>query len=166
MFRRVKCLVALALLSLAACHSSAEPERSSAAQPSAVPASKPEIVAGPTAQPVGPFVVSQIAKARGAHEQVVVYVGAKWCEPCQRFHAALVAGQLDSELAGVRFITYDLDESGAELKTAGYTSQMIPLFDLPGPDGRGTARKISGSIHGPGAVDEIMPRLLRLIAGK
>lgn len=162
----MKVLLAFALVPLAACHSSAGPGGTSRAQPSAVRVSKPEIIAGPATRPVAPFVVSQMARARADHEKVVVYVGATWCEPCRRFHAALAAGRLDAQLSGVRFVTYDLDQSGAELKAAGYTSHMIPLFDLPGPDGRGTARKISGSIHGPGAVKEILPRLLRLIAEK
>lgn len=164
MLGRMKFLWVLALFALAGCHSSSRPERASGAAPSAAPATKPQIVVGPAAQPVAPFIRSEMAKARHARQKVVVYVGATWCEPCRRFHAALAAGQLDRQLAGLRFVTYDLDRSGAALQAAGYTSRMIPLFDLPGPDGRGSARKISGSIHGPGAVDEILPRLLRLIA--
>src|SRR5262245_24091129 len=58
---------------------------------------KPAVVAG--AVPVAAFVSEQLALAP-AKGVTLVSVGASWCEPCQRFHRALAAGELDAGLAG------------------------------------------------------------------
>ncbi len=129
--------------------------------------SRPQMVEGPTnVDSVAPFVRAQLSSARREKQRVVVYVGATWCEPCQRFHKALASGQLDKQLAGLRFVDFDLDQSGKALAAAGYTSNYIPLFAVPAEDGSDSGRQIAGSIKGPGAVDQIMPRLRGLLAGK
>lgn len=102
-------------------------------------------------------------EAQASGQRLLVYVGATWCEPCQRFHQAVEEGRLDGQLPPVRFLEFDLDEDGDRLKAAGYRSRMIPLFAVPGPDGRGSGRQIEGSIKGEGAVAEISPRLRRLM---
>ena len=121
---------------------------------------KPVFIQG--AVPVAPFVAEQSLLAGDA--RVVVYVGASWCEPCQRFHRALAAGTLDDALRGVRFVEYDSDVAKAELRAAGYHSQLIPLFALPKADGRASDRRQEGSIKGEGAVQNILPRLQALLA--
>ncbi len=68
-----------------------------------------------------------------------MYVGAPWCEPCQVFHQALVAGELDRELSGVRFVEFDLDRDAEPLRAAGYAAPMIPLFALPEASGRASS---------------------------
>jgi thiol-disulfide isomerase/thioredoxin len=119
----------------------------------------------PGAQPVAPFVAEQLLAAPA--QRTLVYVGASWCEPCRRFHDAVQAGELDTELRGVRFIEYDFDVAKDALAADGYTSRLIPLFAVPAPDGRASARAISGSIKGEGAVrDNILPRLQGLLAGE
>ncbi|HEX2675210.1 MAG TPA: thioredoxin, partial [Polyangiales bacterium] len=85
-------------------------------------------------------------------------------EPCQRFHHALEAGELDQQLQGTRFIDYDLDTYKAQLDADGYSSRLIPLFAVPQPDGRAGDRRIEGSIKGEGAVGNLVPRLRALIA--
>ena len=95
-------------------------------------------------------------------------VGAEWCEPCRRFHAAVAEGRLDAVFPGLVFLELDLDRDGARLLEDGYGSRLIPLFALPGPDGRASAdptQRFEGSIKGEGAVDEITPRLRRLLGG-
>jgi hypothetical protein len=93
-----------------------------------------------------------------------VYVGATWCEPCRRFHDALRAGELDGQLSGVRFLEYDSDVDRAALSGAGYVSKLIPLFNVPKPDGTASERRIEGSIKGPTAVrDNLLPRLKALL---
>ncbi len=99
-----------------------------------------------------------------APARVLVYVGATWCEPCRRFHAAAEAGQLDGELSGVRFLTFDLDRDRERLAQAGYRPDYIPLFALPAADGRASARSVQGSIKGDGAVGNIVPRLRGLLS--
>ncbi len=130
-----------------------------------VQAPKPEIVRGPSnGAPVDLFVKAEIERAGPEKRDVVVYVGAKWCEPCVRFHDALVAGELDAELPGVRFLEFDFDTDQAALAAAGYQSKLLPLFVAPIDDGRGSTNAISGSIKGAAAVAEITPKLKALIA--
>lgn len=158
----------LFLLALPACKSSdPAPAPSMSAEPVRAAPSRPQIVDGPgNVASVASFIHAQVASARREHQRVLVYVGATWCEPCRRFHKALASGQLDKQLAGVRFIVFDLDQSGKALARDGYTSNYIPLFAVPAEDGRDSGRQIAGSIKGPGAVDQIMPRLRRLLAGE
>ncbi len=105
----------------------------------------------------------ELAVAKKERRDLVVYVGATWCEPCQRFHAAVARGELDDALAGLTLIELDFDRDGDRLAKAGYVSQYLPLFAIPGPDGRSSGRHLEGSIKGEGAVAEIAPRLKRLL---
>jgi thiol-disulfide isomerase/thioredoxin len=120
---------------------------------------KPSIVHGQV--PVAAFVAEQLQHSHGT--TTLVYVGASWCEPCQRFHRALEAGELDTTLPGLQFIEFDYDTAKAELDADGYSSKLIPLFALPNPDGRASSHSIEGSIKGPAAVDNIVPRLQQLL---
>ncbi|MEM7158828.1 MAG: thioredoxin [Myxococcota bacterium] len=99
------------------------------------------------------------AKAKTDERQLVVYVGASWCEPCMDFHHAVERGELDEALAGVRFVEFDSDRDGARLRDAGYGGRLIPRFVVPGPDGRSSERRIEGGIKGEGSVAHIMGRL-------
>src|SRR6185503_1223882 len=67
---------------------------------------KPSLVPGEV--PVAEFVAREVARAP-ENGVTLVSVGASWCEPCQRFHRSLEAGELDAELRRFRFIEYDLD---------------------------------------------------------
>lgn len=112
------------------------------------------------------FVAAQRAKATAQRATLVVYVGASWCEPCQRFHDALKAGELDASLSNLHFLEFDHDRAKGALAAAGYTSRMIPLFALPNPDGTASGQQIEGSIKGPTAVSQnLLPRLRELLAG-
>lgn len=136
--------------------------------------SRPRFVRGPTGgADIASFVREKLAEASAAQKagnggftRVLVYVGATWCEPCHYFHDAVTAGKLDRELQGVLFVEFDLDQDRDALARAGYASRMIPLFALPDAAGRGTERRIFGSIKGPGATANIMPRLQKLLAGE
>lgn len=104
------------------------------------------------------------ARAKADGRDVVVYVGAKWCEPCQRFHKAAEAGALDADFPTLTLLEFDLDEDRERLVTAGYVSEYIPLFALPAADGRASGKQFSGSVKGDGAVANISPRLRALLA--
>jgi thiol-disulfide isomerase/thioredoxin len=123
---------------------------------------KVELVVAPPGD-VAQLVIKELQSGARTGQQVLVYVGATWCEPCQRFHAAVEAGELDRQFPNLRLITFDLDRDGERLATAGYVSQYIPLFALPGPDGRASARKVEGSVKGDSAVAQIAPRLQALL---
>ena len=97
---------------------------------------------------VAALVRTTAARVAAQHRRLVVYVGATWCEPCQQFHAAAAAHELDRELPDVTFLVFDFDRDELALNAAGYTSQLIPLFALPGPDGRAGPKRVSGGMHG------------------
>jgi thiol-disulfide isomerase/thioredoxin len=140
----------------AASASAASPRASASAQVQSIGAGDGEVAA---------LVKAEAAKARAEGLATVVYVGATWCEPCRYFHEALAKGALEGKLPKVRFVEFDLDRDEARLKAAGYGTEYVPLFVVPEDDGRGGTRRIAGSIKGPGAVDEITPRLKALLGG-
>lgn len=111
------------------------------------------------------IVARNVEQASKDGRTVIVYVGATWCEPCQRFHNAATAGELEgSGLPPIRILEFDLDRDGERLGAAGYGSKMIPLFAVPGKDGRDSGARIEGSIKGSGAVSNIVPRLRALLS--
>jgi thiol-disulfide isomerase/thioredoxin len=148
-----------------ACESKPAPQERTKEQepttPMATAGSKAKPHFEPGKLPVSAFVAERIA-ARRANAVTVVYVGATWCEPCQRFHRALAAGELDAELGDVEFIDYDFDVAHEGLNAAGYRSKFIPLFALPKSDGSSSGRQIEGGIKGDGTVDDILQRLQEL----
>lgn len=150
-----------ALLALAACGRPEAPQPPQAPAPAPAAAPRPQLVPmNPGAQPVD----AAVRAAMGAPgRDVVVYVGASWCEPCTRFHDAVASGALDATFPTLTLLEFDLDRDRAALEAAGYGSRMIPLFAIPGPDGRGTDRRIQGGVKGEGAVDNIVPRLRELL---
>ena len=123
-----------------------------------------EMVAAPAGGDVPTAVKRELERAQRDGRQLLVYVGATWCEPCQRFHRAAAEHKLDRDFPSLRLLEFDNDRDGGRLAMAGYASQFIPLFARPGTDGRGTGRQIEGSVKGDGAVDQIVPRLRGLLA--
>lgn len=116
---------------------------------------------------VEPFIQEQSRRSRNAGARTLVYVGASWCEPCQRFHAAVERGELDALLAGTNLVEFDDDRHSAALHRAGYAFEFIPVLAIPDADGRSSGRLLSGSIAGPAAVDgNIVPRLQALLDGR
>mgnify|MGYP000176151919 CR=1 FL=1 len=115
------------------------------------------------ADDVPSFVHAEMAKARAQNRALLVYIGAVWCEPCQRFHRAAEAGTLDAKFSDLTLVEFDLDRDGVRLGMAGYAPGYIPFFGVPNEDGRWSGQGISGSIKGEGAVDDIVPRLETLL---
>jgi thiol:disulfide interchange protein len=162
----------LGLLALSGCNGR-RPEKSAAAKsvtaaPVARSHAKPQLAHRSQPQaPLEQFVQQHVEEADASGMRVLVYVGAKWCEPCQRFHKALESGQLDEVLAGTQFVEFDSDRDAAELRAAGYASKYIPLFSVPDQSGHASGRAIEGSIKGDAAVRrDLVPRLLALLDGK
>ena len=106
-----------------------------------------------------------LTQAHADGRTLLVYVGAKWCEPCQRFHHAVEKGELDAAFPRLSILGFDADRDATVLGAAGYTSRLIPLFALPRDDGRASGKQIEGSVKGEAAVNEITPRLRNLISG-
>jgi hypothetical protein len=129
-----------------------------------VPAGRLRTVAAARDGDVAALVRHEAAEAARARRRIVVYVGATWCEPCQRFHDAAARGELDGPFGDVTLLEFDLDRDGDRLQSAGYGSQYIPLFALPAPDGTASGKQIEGAIKGEGAVAFVVPRLANLLA--
>jgi len=126
--------------------------------------SPPKMQPGAPSGPVASFVQRVAKRAATSNEKVIVYVGAKWCEPCQRFKKALYAGELnDRGLSGVRFVEYDYDRDAERLAPAGYKTRYLPLFAVPKADGSTSEHRFMGARKGPGAVDFIVPRLTAIM---
>jgi thiol:disulfide interchange protein len=163
----------LCLLSSAACNGRQDAKKATAkAEPAGATTArsraKPELLHRTDKQaPLEQFVQQHVEEADASGSRVLVYVGATWCEPCQRFHKALESGQLDEPLAGTKFVEFDADRDREELRAAGYASKYIPLFSVPDQSGHASGRAIEGSIKGDSAVREnLVPRLLALLDGK
>jgi len=154
-----------ALPLLLACNADPAPmPAATPAPPPPAPTGKPRIVAAPAGGSVAEVVTAELAVA-GA-DRLVVYVGASWCEPCVAFHDALTAGQLDADLPGVRFLEFDLDRDRPRLVADGYSSRYVPLFAVPGPDGRASGLQMEGGVKGAGAAANLVTRLKPLLAGR
>jgi thiol:disulfide interchange protein len=167
-------LVLLGIFAVSACNGkrdqAAPTTKSGAATASPLAKSRAKPVLAHRAAPKAPleqFVQQHVEEADASGTRVLVYVGATWCEPCKRFHKALESGQLDQDLAGTKFIEFDSDHDGAELRAAGYGSKYIPLFSIPDQSGHASGRAIEGAIKGEGTVREtLVPRLLALLDGR
>lgn len=160
--------VAVVVAPLAGCRSQPEIAPDPGAAPSASvapskPSGKLRLVTPPADGDVDAIVRDAMAKAGAEKRRVVVYVGATWCEPCQRFHHAAEKGELDAPFADVDFLAFDADHDHERLAVAGYTSHYIPLFAMPQADGRASGMQIEGGIKGEGAVGQIAPRLQHML---
>ena len=132
--------------------------------PAAKAAVIPVEIVKTTGDDVAETVRREVVRAKADKRDLLVYVGATWCEPCQYFHKAAAAGQLDATFPGLRLVEFDLDRDKEALERAGYRSRMIPLFAVPRDDGSGSGEQIEGSIKGPSAVQQIAPRLQALLS--
>jgi thiol-disulfide isomerase/thioredoxin len=158
---RVAVFAAAASLAVGACSKKEEPVKPE--PPAAKAAPVPVEIVKTTGADVAETVRREIVRAKADKRDLLVYVGATWCEPCQYFHNAAAAGQLDATFPGLRLVEFDLDRDKEALERAGYSSKMIPLFALPRDDGSGSGEQIEGSIKGPSAVQQITPRLKALL---
>ena len=144
---------------------SPEPGTSATVTSAAAPSGrKMRVTNAPAEGDVDVVVRDAIARATADKRRVVVYVGATWCEPCQRFHHAAERGELDAKFPDVDLLGFDTDRDNERLASAGYVSRLIPLFALPGADGRASGKQVEGGIKGEGAVGFIAPRLEKMLA--
>lgn len=164
-------LIAAAALSAASC-SNEEPPKATPGAPTgeasgkqaAAPKGRVEIVEAPNEDDTQGLVRRELERAKADGRTLLVYVGATWCDPCERFHKAAKAGELDEAFPGLRLLEFDHDRDRERLTKAGYRSKMIPLFVIPREDGRSSGVQMEGGLSGDGAVNSITPRLTRLLA--
>lgn len=161
-------VVVLALALAAGCKSQEEsapqPSPHATASSRSAPAGHVRVTKAPPGGEVEPIVRDAMEKAGAEKRRLVVYVGATWCEPCQRFHHAAEGGELDATFPDLTLLEFDLDHDGERLASAGYVSKYIPLFALPAPNGTASGKQVEGGIKGEGAVAFITPRLQKLLS--
>ncbi len=122
------------------------------------------LVEAPASGDLAAYVAGEVARGQRDHVPLLVYVGATWCEPCHKFQDAVVRGSLDVELAPLRLLVFDLDRDGDRLRSAGYRSDLVPLFARPNPDGRASGAQTYGVQSGGAYVEQLMPRIKALVA--
>ena len=122
-----------------------------------------EYVDAPAGADVAKLVQSTAAELEARHRRLVVYVGAAWCEPCQEIHHAIEQHKLDTEFPDLTLLAFDLDRDGPRLEMDGYSSELIPLFALPGPDGRASGKKEFGGKKGVDNVPILTAKLRKLL---
>jgi hypothetical protein len=105
-----------------------------------------------------------LANAQRDGRRLLVYVSAPWCQPCERFQAAVRAGTLDARFPDLRLLMFDHDRDSDRLAAAGYGGRMIPRFVVPNPDGRGSRQRMEGGTKNEDTVaTSISPRLSQLL---
>ena len=128
------------------------------------PAGHVELVEAPAGTTdVAALVRQTLARTGAEHRRLLVYVGATWCEPCQQIHEAVLAHRLDAAFPDLTLLVFDLDRDGPALQAAGYESPLIPLFDVPDPDGRAGPRREFGGKHGIDNVALLTAKLHHLL---
>ena len=164
--RALASVVALAALAAAGLAPSLGCRTSDGTAPEESPAAKQTKVRFVPAPPgdVPGVVLAAMNREKAAGRRLVVYEGATWCEPCQHFHEAVASGKLDATFPDVTFLEFDLDKDRERLVASGYVSQYIPLFALPGKDGRPLGPMESGGIKGDGVVPYLSNKLRKLLA--
>ncbi|MDX2012822.1 MAG: hypothetical protein SFW67_21670 [Myxococcaceae bacterium] len=135
-----------------------------AAAPTIDPAATVRFLTPPIDGDVATIMSAQRSRSKAEGRQVLLYCGASWCEPCRFFHEAVDRGELTGKLGAIDLVAFDAQVDAERLLMAGYESQFIPLFAAVGPDGKGTGKKIEGSVKGPGAVDDLVSKLQGLLA--
>jgi len=150
------------LLGLVGCDSPAS-DRGRAA-PTGSRTSLVDIVAAPATGSVASIVQKEMKRADDEGRDLVIYVGAEWCEPCKHFHDAAASGALDSEFPTLRLLEFDRDRDEQRLHAADCITSLIPLFARPTSDGHCDARKrIMGGIKGKGTIRFISDRLKSML---
>lgn len=142
------------------------PEETPAKATKNEPKAGPRFVERPADVPLQDAVAAARKQSYAQGRQFLVYVGAKWCEPCRYFHQAVLEGKLESEFPKLDLMEFDLDKDKADLSAAGYTSRLIPLFVKAKADGSASDQRHSGGIKGPKSVNYLTNKLRILLEGQ
>ncbi len=119
----------------------------------------------PSEEPLQIIVLREQARALKEGRDLLIYVGAPWCEPCTRFRDAAKRGELDAVFPALRLLELDRNEDETRLQAAGCITPMIPLFSRPNAEGGcDLDRSLTGSVKGAGAGANSPPRRKALLA--
>jgi thiol-disulfide isomerase/thioredoxin len=109
------------------------------------------------------FVKTLASTSKQAGRKTIVYVGARWCKPCKHFVNTVNSGKLDPLLRNITFLKFDYDDDHDALKEGGYLDKFVPIFVVPGPEGRASKNRFSGTASGTKSLDSIVTRLKDLL---
>jgi hypothetical protein len=121
-------------------------------------------VQAPSQGDVAPIVRGEYERAQKAGRRLVVYLGATWCDPCERFRHAVDNGELDATFPTLTLLEFDADRDRERLRFAGYSAGYIPMLALPRADGTASGRQVEGGVKGDLAVTVVSDKLKGLIA--
>jgi hypothetical protein len=122
-----------------------------------------DFIAAPAGD-VALIVLAASRKAGSEGHRLVVYSCTPKSEACTRFKAAALKGDLDLSIHNVTFLEFDGELDHDRLVASGYTSTVMPLFVLPGPDGRASSTFVEGAA-GKGPVVSFMAMRLQRMLG-
>jgi thiol-disulfide isomerase/thioredoxin len=134
---------------------SAAPATSSAKP--ATSASKLRVVKPPPDAELASFLRTERLRAKGESRVLVVYAGAKWCDPCKHFHALLDSGRLDATLSRTTLVELDVDQDTERLSAAGYKYRFVPYFAVAGADGHPEKEmQVTGKDIGDDTIEQLV----------
>ncbi len=131
----------------------------------ASPSGAVDIVRGIAAGDVALAISDELVAATEANRRTLVYVGATWCEPCKRFKKAVLAGELDAQLKGLRFLEFDADRDGERLQKAGYSYTFVPYFGTARFDGKAAGPSAAGVPQKDSPMGPLAKRVALLASG-
>jgi thiol-disulfide isomerase/thioredoxin len=137
---------------------------SASATPTASASDGARVVVVPAEADALSAIRTENARAKKEGRVVLVYIGATWCPPCARLHAALRTDAAKAKLAGVTLLAFDADTDGERLNALGYTSRYIPFFAVPRPDGRASDDKMDTSFKKTASGEEVVDKLADFVA--
>src|SRR5690242_19327752 len=116
-YKGTRLLLLVGCMSIASCHRDAEQKTIATKKPAATttssalstfgplaPQDQVRITGAPEAGEVTGILREAGARAKAEGRELIVYVGATWCEPCQRFHKAANRGELDTAFPNLTLI--------------------------------------------------------------
>ena len=130
---------------------------SAAPSAKAAVAVKLRVIKPPADAELASFLRTERLRAKGESRVLVVYAGAKWCDPCKHFHALLDAGRLDATLSRTTLVELDVDQDTERLSAAGYKYRFVPYFALAGADGHPEKEmQVTGKDVGDDTIEQLV----------
>jgi len=111
-------------------------------------------------------VQKNVAAASAQHLRPIVYIGAKWCDPCRAIHRYQSDARMRDAFSGTYVIELDLDDWKEEdLKAMGYRAGAIPVFIAVDTTGHASGPTIDGGAWGDNIPENMAPPLKKFFAG-
>jgi hypothetical protein len=101
------------------------------------------------------------AKAKAKGLRPFLYIGATWCQPCQKLHRSLDDERMVDAFRGTYVIHLDLDAWERELPSVGLRVAQVPVFFQLDAQGKPTGKSLDGGAWNEDVPAEMAPPLKR-----